>query len=159
MKHFFFTYEESFKLNGELIGYVSQKSAPVNDYVLKVYYDMTDIISDKRFEQNDELLKRLANIPKDNTTDSDKKESDSKENTYLRLQGLKILWDKIEQQYKLFTTDNKEMLYNKSIDNEHADRQYEKSMMLVLYHLVRGNLCLRISQCYHRAEAECNQRK
>lgn len=151
MKHFFFVYKKSFNLDGSLREYVNQESVPVDAEALKVYYDVTDIISDKRFEQNDKLLEVLVEATNTNTPDSDEKEPDSKivKHFQLRLQGLKALWDIVERQYKLFTTDNKEILYNKSIYNEHADRQYEISMMLVLYHLVRGNLCLRIAQCHY----------
>lgn len=151
MKHFFFSYDESFKLDKLLIEYVSQESAPKDDKALKVYYDMTDIISDKRFEQNDdELLKDLAEIEEKNMgMDPDKHKDDSKGNEHLRFRGLKTLWNRVEGQYKLFTADNKEMLYNKPIDSEEVDKQYKLSIMLVLYHLVRGNLCLRISQYYY----------
>lgn len=148
MKHFFFTYNESFKLTDLLKKYVKQESALTHEEALKVYYDVTDIISDKRFEQNDKLLEVLVKPTNKNTPDSNE-ESDSKTDEHFRLQGLKTLWYIVERQYKLFTTDNKEILYNKSIDNKHAERQYEISMMLVLYHLVRGNLCLRISLCYY----------
>lgn len=148
MKHFFFSYDESFKLDNLLIKYVSQESAPEDDKALKVYYDMTDIISDKRFEQDDKLLYNLAKI-EEKIIDSDKRVSDSEKNEHLRFRGLKTLWYRIEQQYKLFTANNKGMLFDKVIDSGHADKQYKISIVLVLYHLVRGNLCLRISQCYY----------
>ena len=56
MKHFFFSYDESFELADPLKEYVNRRSAPKDDKALKVYYDVADIISDKRFEQNDKLL-------------------------------------------------------------------------------------------------------
>lgn len=148
MKHFFFSYDESFKLDNLLKKYVKQESAPEDDMALKVYYDMTDIISDKRLEQDDKLLESLAAIG-EKIIDSGQDKSDFKKGEHLRFRGLETLWNRVEQQYKLFTAANKEMLYGKPIDSNYADRQYEISIMLVLYHLVRGNLCLRISQYYY----------
>lgn len=148
MKHFFYSYDESFKLDDLLEKYMSQESDLADAEALKVYYDIVDIISDKRFEQRDNLLKTLEKIKK-NTTVSEEEKPDSEKEEHYRLLGLKAMWDKIEQQYKLYTTNNKGMLYDKAVDNGHTDEQYELSIMLVLYHLVRGNLCLRISQCYY----------
>lgn len=148
MKHFFFSYDESFKLDDLLGKYLSEKFCAADEEALKVYYDITDIIFDKRFEQNDKLLGTLLNTRKNNTT-SDKGGFENKKSEHIRLLGLEALWDQVERQYKLFTTDHKATIYNRAADNEYTDKQYETLITLVLYHLVKGNLCLRISQCYY----------
>lgn len=155
MKHFFFTYDDSFKLNGLLEKYVNQKSAPADNEDLKVYYDITDIISDKRFEKGDELLNHLVKICEANISfaeveqSSEKNEQSSEKEDHSRLRALEALWDIVERQYKSYAADNKGILYKPPVDGEQADQQYEISTRLVLYHLVRGNICLRISQCYY----------
>lgn len=116
MKHFFFSYDESFELADPLKEYVNRRSAPKDDKALKVYYDVADIISDKRFEQNDKLLEVLVKATKKDAPGSGKKKSDSKKDEHLRLQGLEKLWDVIERQYKLFTMDNKETQNHQFVD-------------------------------------------
>lgn len=138
MKHFFFPNDKGSKAEDLMKHYLNQNPFSGNDEELKVYYDITDIIADKRFEQKDNLLKALVNSAKN--TDCSKKEN------YSRLQALEVLWDKVEQQYKIYLADNKGILYNQSTD---CAKQYRISMQLVLYHLIRGNLCIRISQCYY----------
>ncbi len=147
MKHFFFSHDESFNLVDLLMEYLSHEPAPMSVKALKVYYDMTDIISDKRFEHGDDTLKDIIDIGGEQNN-LDNEEFDANEDEHLRLRALMTVWNRVEQQYKRFHADNKEVLYDKPIDSEDADRQYNISLMLVLYHLVRGNLCLRISQ-YH----------
>jgi len=148
MKHFFFSYDESFRLGDLLNEYVDVESDSVDDKALKVYYDMTDIISDKRFEQNDKLLEEL--VAKGGTIIvHDEGDPGPKKNEHFRLRGLEILWYKVEKQYKSFTAKHNGILCKKKIDIEHVNQQYDISIKLALYHLVRGNLCLRISQCYY----------
>ncbi len=152
MKHFFFSHNKSFYVVDLVIDHLSHEPAPMNvealEEYLEAYYDMTDIISDKRFEHGDDTLEKLKEIGEEQSN-SDKEKSDSKKDEHLRLRGLKTLWTRVEQQYKRFHADNKEVLYNKPIGSEKEDRQYKISLILVLYHLVRGNLCLRISQYYY----------
>lgn len=159
MKHFFFSYDDSFNLENLLKKYLNQESDPTDDEALKTYYDITDIIFDKRFEKEDKedtLISSLVNLSK-NTDVSGENESktenveESEEGS--RLRALETLWDIVEQQYKLYAANKKGILYKQSVGNEQKDeqknQQYEISIKLVLYHLVRGNLCLRISQCYY----------
>lgn len=145
MKHFFFPNDERDSLQdilSRLWGkYICPKSKikEIKDVeTLTAYYDVTDIIYDKRFDQNDEQLKKLfEKFPKDKQIEnnvSGENISESGKNKFFRLKGLELLWNYIEEQYKLFNT--------------HAD-ETKKPIMLALYHLVRGNLCLRISLCYY----------
>lgn len=71
------------------------------------------------------------------------------EKEHFRLRRLKLLWYDIERQYKILTADNDEIFCKKLMDIREVDQQYALSIKLALYHLVRGNLCLRISQCYY----------
>ncbi len=58
MKHFFFPYDES-PLSDLLEKYVYCSTEGKDEGALKAYYDITDIIYDKRLDQSDEQLKNL----------------------------------------------------------------------------------------------------
>jgi len=153
MKHFFFPYDES-PLSDLLEKYVYCSTEGKDEGALKAYYDITDIIYDKRLDQSDEQLKNLLTYfgknKKEVAATLDKNEPGFK-GEHLRLRGLKLLWYDIEQQYKKFTADKSEIFCKTLIDTENANQQYSLAIKLALYHLVRGNLCLRISQCYYES--------
>lgn len=150
MKHFFFPYDESSntrdRLNELLDTYVHDERTAdtTDDMTLKAYYDITDIIYDKRFDKSDEQLLLLYK----KITGCEKTESDSIKDSFFRLQGLELLWKETEKQYRAFIKEKKEIVSKKLADAEQMDRQYETAIRLALYHLVRGNLCSRIS-LYH----------
>lgn len=148
MKHFFFSNDKSSNapdiLNYLLDSHVLSVHMPgkINDTDLKAYYDVTDIIYDKRFDQGDEQLKKLfeknaknpqsgtttdknisnKNIADENgTSANDSSKEASAENTIasdkkksFRLRGLELLWEDIEKHYKIFTTYSNEKLYKKT---------------------------------------------
>lgn len=151
MKHFFFPYNES-SLSDLLEKYVYGTKDTKDDETLKAYYDITDIIFDKRLDQSDNQLKKLRTDykkKKEKIVVALNKNEPGFEEEPLRLQGLKLLWYDIEEKYKSLTADRSEIFCKTLIDTEKADQQYSLSIKLALYHLVRGNLCLRISQCYY----------
>lgn len=136
MKHFFFPYNENSdkrdKLNSLMDSYIyplSEKDEPDQE-ILKAYYDVTDIIYDKRFEQNDSQLDAIdKEINKRFNKNTDTSEDASHENTpdsdkkkHSRYKVLKSLWDNIEEYYKKFTTRSNEILYRKYNDTEQADK-------------------------------------
>lgn len=155
MKHFFFPHDES---SGEqdilnnLLDKILSNKGEISETTLKAYYDVTDIIYDKRFD-NDEQLAKKFEIPEDGQVTSEIVPGENISKTdkikSYRLQTLKLLWDKIEKHYKLYTAQAVEILRSEADNAKHADRQYDASIKLALYHLVRGNLCLRISLCYY----------
>lgn len=148
MKHFFFPYEKSYS-EGNL-EFLLGKCDPdqfekAEEETLKAYYDMADIIHDKRFEKEDgELKEFLSKYDKEVPPDSSVKAVGSVRKGQFRIKVLKVMWDYIEEKYRIFDADNGMGSYNASLPEE----QQEK-MKRTLYHLVRGNLCLRISQCYY----------
>ena len=174
MKHFFFAYDEKLSERGVLNGLFTKFDLSWTNCEnnLKILYDAADIIYDKRFEGQDEELKVLVDGASKNSASnrsgntnkfyeclesfrdkpkksepktemrekqeiqgqSEKQGKRKKEEKQYRIQALKLLWRYMEAQYKCFETDCK----TKKLSAEH-----------VLYHLVRGNLCLRISQCFY----------
>lgn len=158
MKHFFFPYKENSNLLDKLHHlldkkpYRSQTSNQEEFEILKICYDVTDIIYDKRFDHGDKQLEYFSTNLKEllkQTADSDIDKYDSDKKEPYRLPGLKLMWNAIEKRYQAFAAHTDEILYKKSSDAEHINRQYDTSIQLALYHLVRGNLCLRISLCYY----------
>lgn len=155
MKHFFFPHDES---SGEqdilnnLVDKILSNKGEIREDTLKAYYDVTDIIYDKRFD-NDEQLAKKFEIPEDGQATSEIVPSENISKTdkikSYRLQTLKLLWDKIENYYKWYVAHSDENLCSETNNAEHVNKQYDTSIMLALYHLVRGNLCLRISLCYY----------
>ena len=162
MKHFFFPYDKNHdntndKLNSFIDEYLfsaNEQDGP-DDETLKVYYDVTDIIYDKRFEQSDSQFQRIINKHNErnkkdgdtekNASQEDKDNSDQKKNS--RHYVLELLMKEIEKHYKKFSTYSNEILCRKNNDTVYTDQQYDTLITLALYHLVRGNLCQRISLC------------
>ena len=113
MKHFFFPYDES-SLSDLLEKYVYCSTEGKDEGTLKAYYDITDIIYDKRLDQSDEQLKNLLTYFEDNKKEfasTLNKNEPGFKGEHLRLRGLKLLWYDIEQQYKKLTAD-KSILQN-----------------------------------------------
>lgn len=155
MKHFFFPHAENSK--SEDILDLLQKNLPQNDTTneidenaLKAYYDLTDCIYDKRFDQSDEQLEKLLKTFQKNISGritASKASSGSTKPFRLRL--LNMLWDDIDKRYNSFTVYCDRQMHISANDSEHAPQRNKVSIMLALFHLVRGNLCLRISLCYY----------
>ena len=147
MKHFFFPYEsEGFKngiLNDLFDNWISNDHS-TEDERLKGIYDAVDTIYDKRLEKKDKELCGLLGV-KDEESDaaiknennkrytllSGYKANDGKINSY-RIRALIRLWKYVEDQYRIFISSNN-----------------CQNITLILYHLVRGNICLRISEIYY----------
>ena len=167
MKHFFYAYDEQECKNGILNrlfenNFIAQTDM---DECLKILYDAADIIRDIRFERDDTELSNVLNkISSKMATDSitvqeklrsaeqtkdvddpNKIETTSKEKKQYRIDALKCMWLYVEQRYKEFETSNHHLFHEAS---EKMQEQYKISVSRILYHLVRGNICLRISQCY-----------
>lgn len=145
MKHFFFSYDEKAYPDGILNGLFANhiKADSTNDETLKAFYDAADIIYDKRLEQRDEELKKLVNKNEQNNQVYellDPYRTSVEDGECYRISALKMLWNYIEEQYKIFEIKN---------DIEQCKQQYKISTSRTLYHLLRGNICLRISQCYY----------
>ena len=187
MKHFFDSYKEfdgntnnNDKLKSLIEEYLFPVDSQPNNKTLTVYYDVTDTIYDKRFEQNDSHLQEIVNgyndllkinCTEENAPHKDKGISGTKEHSQnedipdtkehsqnedipntkkpSRHEVLELLWADIEKHYKTFSTYSNEILYRKNNVAEYTDQQYSTSITLALYHLVRGNLCQRISLCYY----------
>ncbi|MDE6642016.1 MAG: tetratricopeptide repeat protein, partial [Acetatifactor sp.] len=156
MKHFFFPHDEDSGaqdiLNKLVDKYILNDEEEISKKTLKAYYDVTDIIYDKRFENDEQLAKKFGILEGDqikSENDHDENISETDKTKSYRLQTLKLLWDKIEKHYKLYTTHTDEILHSEADNAEHVNKQYNTSIKLALYHLVRGNLCLRISLCYY----------
>lgn len=156
MKHFFFPHDEDSGaqdiLNNLVDNYIIKDKAITKETTLQAYYDVTDIIYDKRFDDDVQLSEKFKKIEVDRPTSetvSGEKTSEPEKTKSYRLQTLKLLWDKIENHYKLYTANAVEILRGETDNAKHADRQYDASIKLALYHLVRGNLCLRISLFYY----------
>lgn len=148
MKHFFFSYDQNSWDKGILNDlfkiYIGKNKE--TDENLMAFYDAVDIIYDKRLEQEDAELKKLINKNEDDSNfyeilNSYRVTNESGE--YYRIKALKILWSYIEQEYKIFESSNI-VFYNERPENQH-----KRLINQILYHLVRGNICLRISQCYY----------
>ena len=146
MKHFFIPYEsEEFEkgiLNDLFDEWINNKNRTEDDQ-LKGIYDAVDTIYDKRLEEEDgELIALVKNNDKSDKTNSTKnadrykllskyKDDDIKNDSY-RLKALIKLWQYVEVRYGAFISEDK-----------------CKETTLILYHLVRGNICIRISEIYH----------
>ena len=161
MKHFFFPYnknpEQNDKLNFLIDSYIfsipdqdGEENKKINE-TLKAYCDVTDTIFDKRFDYDNqliEIIKKYNKSKNDATADENENVPASKEK-YSRHEVLEMLWGDVEKHYKTFTTYSNEILYRKNNDIEHENKQYATLITLALYHLVRGNLCQRISLCFY----------
>lgn len=153
MKHFFFPHDENFGsqdiLNRLVNDYIMNDLEIVSETTLQAYYDVTDIIYDKRFDKHEDSYKRFEALIDNHVsseTDREEKTPETGKTISYRLQTLKLLWDKIEKHYKSYTD---EILCSETLIAELVNSQYDKLIMLALYHLVRGNLCLRISLYYY----------
>ena len=150
MKHFFFPYESKSVKNGilnDLFDNVVNSEKSNEDEKLKGIYDAVDTIYDKRLEEKDGELRALLKAENRDRSDavssmkrgnkeryellSDYIDKDEKINSY-RIRALIVLWKYVEDQYRTFI----------SKDNC-------KKTTLILYHLVRGNICIRISEIYY----------
>lgn len=162
MKHFFDTHSEidnntneSDKLESLINDYLFPVGKQLDIRTLKVYYDMTDIIYDKRFEQKDSHLQKIINKYNEiyNTDSSTMGNAPQEDRLDTRKRSrhevLELLWDDIEKHYKTFAAYSKKILYRKNKSSEYTEQQYDTLIKLALYHLVRGNLCQRISLCYY----------
>lgn len=137
MMHFFFSYDQATYRNGVLNRLLEMFiSVEDENQKLKIIYDMSDIICDKRFEGNDQELRNFVQkFPEDERVkeflDEPTLSRDQKE--YLRIRALKMLWN--------YSGGNSSLASQKSRIRGEEEQ--------VLHHLVRGNICLRISQCYY----------
>ena len=179
MKHLFSLYpsEVKYGILNDLIykEFIEKKST--EDERLKCIYDAVDIIYDKRLKNSDKELKALLGI-KDENTKEDKEENkvenkvenieenkeenkeenieenkeknnlekdysliydflsdyrvDDKQINSFRIRALMTLWKYVEEQYRIFCLN----------DND-------RGTTLILYQLVRGNICIRISEIYY----------
>lgn len=165
MKHFFFPYQfpyEKQDYKGSVLEFLIEKYIGLeridgvrtavwnkditSDETLKAYYDMADIIHDKRFEQEDQELKEILGV---NSAPAlkDGKPANKKQQ---RISALKRLLGYIEEQYKKFEEGGGKQTEKRSGSAERQEEEKTgRGMRRVLYHLVRGNFCLRISQCYY----------
>lgn len=141
MKHFFFEYNPDSHSTGILNSLFVEHDLLNNpdEKMLKVYYDAADTIYDKRLEQEDEELKKFVEGTDDNYHFLSQYNSITSDGKYYRIIALKMLWSYVEQQYQIFEEQN----------GRNADLINEISTKRTLYHLVRGNICQRISQCYY----------
>lgn len=165
MKHFFFSYNtgswENGSLNSLFEKHINLENTDAD--TLKALYDAADTIYDKRLERADKELLKLVNGNSENNINAEavKKNDakfyellnpyrlDTKDGDYYRIRALKILWNYVEQQYKIFEHDRNIVFQDGYHSSKSSDMQFEVSTRLILYHLVRGNICLRISQCYY----------
>lgn len=150
MKHFFFPYDSSSYKNGMLNSLFIKLSNEKKqmDENLKVLYDSADIIYDKRLEEKDDELKTLIQGNTKKNTDEKAEISfyDSLESyrsnemtQYYRIESLEMLWRYIEEDSSFSHLRNQ----------KEAEDNTEIQVSKVLYHLAKGNICLRISQCYY----------
>lgn len=134
MRHFFYAHGE-IKNDHILQKYLKEATAkPSEEHPYPFYesiYDMTDTIYDRRLEKEDEELNELTpeTIFADRTDiPADFKQKLQADEKYPRIKALEILWHYVEYSTKN-PSDNSEVT-------------------TVLYHLVKGNIALRISECY-----------
>ena len=123
MKHFFFPLEQGKAATGSLNYLLDKSFEKKGKRSLKYIYDAVDVIHDKRLEQEDDELNK--SLRKDELTHYIGQE----DRRYNRIRVLNTIWKYIEHEY-----------------NTHSSGR--DKVTLILYHLVRGNICLRISQCY-----------
>lgn len=161
MKHFFYAYDEQKCRNGILNRLFDEIFCNTTNMEerLKVLYDAADIIRDIRFEKKDNetenvMQKITAEMEKNSAywqkykeedTASDKNDNSDKKIERYRIILLDHLWMYAEQQYKKFEADTHH-LFRENLAED--DQKYEACICRILYHLTRGNICLRISQCY-----------
>lgn len=133
MKHFFFPNETLLKsgILNDLFDNSINNEMSTEDKQLKSIYDAVDVIYDKRLQKNDNELYELLSAEKRYKFLSDYIVDDKEINSY-RLRALITLWKYVEEQYRIF----------RSKDNC-------QGTTLILYHLVRGNICIRISEIYY----------
>lgn len=134
MKHFFFPNKlesNCITLNDIFTNCINKKDS-TEDERLKGIYDVVDMIYDKRLEKKDTELGELLKAEKEGIYEF---LSDYKENAEInspRISALKTLWNCVEDWYRNFNSQNG-----------------CKDTTLILYHLVRGNICIRISEIYY----------
>lgn len=129
MKHFFFPLGLGNAETGSL-NYLLDRGFAQKEDQLKYIYDAIDVIYDKRLEQEDGELSSLLNKNSGNHNHEVLSRYISQDDKhYYRISALKTIWKYIENEY----------------NSNNSDRD---KVTLVLFHLVRGNICLRISQCY-----------
>lgn len=150
MKHFFYSYNAISYPNGILQGlldkYMNQNVSEQEK--LKILYDLTDVIADKRFEDSDKELEEFVKKPTDDSEmclirrfckllPSLKEENGCKES--YRIIALRRIWQYIEKEFDKYKSKQRIL----------ETKQHNKLFNLPLYHLVSGNICLRISQRYY----------
>lgn len=152
MKHFFFPHEATPNQDGILnrLFIHNIKEDSTYDDQLKVFYDAADIICDKRFEEEDGELKTLVERGGKGESGNNTVvpfyeklvpyKSDNRDKKYYRIKALKMLWRYIEE--------NNAVIF---CETQNDGEEWKESISRVLYHLTRGNICLRISQCYYES--------
>lgn len=166
MKHFFYAYNECECKHGILNRLSLNYREKERKEQLKILYDAADIIRDIRFERPDEelsnMLEKLAEGDKNNFStkkntgvkpgktaadaqgETEVADGSDKEEKSYRIHALKQMWFYAEQYYQDFETDARAVTQ----ETDESETEYQISVSRILYHLTRGNLCLRISQCY-----------
>lgn len=150
MKHFFYNYNEMKSEHGILNRLFDDyfNESEDMDECLKVLYDAADIIRDIRFEKDDKELAGVLNKINEMLGDEGairqgekKNQADAiTEKKQDRIDALKSMWEYAEQSFKKFESEIPYLMCD--------DNKYRISTSRILYHLSRGNICLRISQCY-----------
>lgn len=137
MKHFFYPHDHGAAVKGDL-NYLIQNGTKEEkeEELLKHFYDAIDVIHDKRLEQEDLELNSLLNEKPEKSRAHGHSGYEAlfpyisqEDKRYFRIRALKTLWNYVEHKYN-------------SNDSSCG------KVTLILFHLVRGNICLRISQCY-----------
>lgn len=160
MKHFFYAYRQHECQHGILNKLFENYPRKSPDEQLKILYDAADIIHDIRFEKTNEELNNIQNQFPDDSAENplieeiqgtttapnaaDTFDKPDKEKKLYRINVLKRMWGYAEQCYQEFEVSSRGEI--RKADEKYIG--YHTSISRILYHLTRGNLCLRISQCY-----------
>ena len=160
MKHFFYAYRQHECQHGILNKLFENYPRKSPDEQLKILYDAADIIHDIRFEKTNEELNNIQNQFPDDSAENplieeiqgtttapnaaDTFDKPDKEKKLYRINVLKRIWGYTEQCYQEFEVSSRGEI--RKADEKYIG--YHTSISRILYHLTRGNLCLRISQCY-----------
>lgn len=140
MKHFFFPYDEKSCSDGILKFLLNKANTDDEMQKQKAYYDMIDIIHDKRFERDDKELNNIFTDIKEKVPEDNELKGVSSKGKQLRTEVLKGIWCYIEGLYKDFDAKNSKVFYRVSTSDKQAKSGDDDiSMKYVLFHLVRGN--------------------
>lgn len=141
MKHFFNMYDEEKYKEGILKGLFRDYESKQIIEQLKIIYDAADIIRDIRFDEPNEQLMQLLNnnLGMFDTVNRNihlNKSAQDEDNDSSVKNALEILWNYTEKNYQKFE------------QCPCRDSESKNEEIRVLFHLTRGNICLRISQYY-----------